>query len=73
MISTVPAFNPVTTPDLLTLAMVLSEEFHGSVPSGIPEPARVSVAFRHTLFDPVMVGNAFTVKVIWVVHPSFAV
>ena len=68
VIVAVPAFRPVTTPNLFTLATVLSDDFQGVLPSGISVLDKEMVLLMQTLPDPVMLGNALTVKVIVLVQ-----
>lgn len=63
VISTVPALIPVITPNLLTLAIVLSDDSQGLFPSGTSALASAIVLPTHTLFNPFMVGSALTVNV----------
>ena len=66
----VPAATAVTTPDDETVATPVLEEVHGVVASGVPDPLSVEVRPIHALAVPLIVGNAFTVKVTVFVQPS---
>ena len=57
----VPAESPVTSPVLLIVATLASDENHGKIGCGVPDPIRGVVDPSHKLEFPVMVGVAFTV------------
>lgn len=65
----VPALFPVTTPVLLTVAMLVLEDIQGLEAAGVPEPVNVIVPSSQTVVGPVMVGCAVTVIVIVLAHP----
>ena len=52
-----------------TVATLVVAEVHGLVPNGVPEPVNVVVKPAHTFVVPLIVGNAFTVTVVDLLHP----
>ena len=52
-----------------TVATPVFEEAQGVVASAVPEPVNVEVRPTHALAVPLIVGNAFTVKLILVSQP----
>lgn len=73
MIVTVPAATPVTTPALLTVAIVVLDEVQGLVAAGVPDPVRLIVAPAQTSVAPVIVGWALTVMLRVTEHPLLLV
>lgn len=65
----VPAPTPETTPAELMIATVTSEDVHGTVASGVPDPVRVIVEPAHTTVGPEITGVWFTVIAVVLVHP----
>ena len=56
----VPAATPVTTPELLTVAIAGVAEDQGVVASGVPEPVKAVVEPTQTVGVPDIVGVAMT-------------
>ena len=69
VIVAVPADTPVTTPVFDTIATAGVPDTHGVVVAAVAEPVNAVVEPTQTEFDPVIVGNAFTVTVTVVVQP----
>ena len=56
--------TPVTNPEVLTVATEVLEEVHALVVAGVALPVNCLVEPIQTFNIPVIVGSAFTVKVI---------
>ena len=69
VITLVPAFTPVTTPVLFTVATAVLEEVHGLTAAGVPDPVSVVVDPLQTVSDPPIVGWLFTVMVTVLLQP----
>jgi len=65
----VPALTPVTTPALVTVATAVLDEVQGVVASAVAEPVSVEVCPTQATSVPLIVGNAFTVKLAVMIQP----
>ena len=59
----VPEVTAVTTPDVLTIATVASEEVHGLTEAGVNAQVKVVDNPSQSVNIPAIVGNAFMVTV----------
>ena len=73
VIVALPSATPVTTPVLLTVAILVAEDVHGFELLGVPDPDKIVVAEVQAVNVPLIAGNAFTVAapvaIVFVVAP----